>query len=160
MSFITRYSFVLVSLALIALGTFFAFFTPYSMAIGWTTFLVAAALIVFWVAARRGARTPVNPGKRIRRARTSDRPIVVCFYHDFNLGSLVQRPFTAKAEREEKGRCDFIYVDAYHREAPPVLAEFEAEVGDWLLFDATGKLMEKCGAITVAKIESLLKRPS
>ena len=160
MSFITRYSFVLVSLALIALGTFFAFFTPYSAAIGWTTFLVAAALIIFWVAARRGARTPVNPGKRIRRARTSDRPIVVCFYHDFHLGSLLQRPFTAKAEREEKGRCDFIYIDAYHREAPPVLAEFEAEVGDWLLFDAAGNLMEKCGAISVKKIESLLKRPS
>lgn len=160
MSFITRYSYVIVSLALIALGTFFAFFTPYATAFGWTTFLLAAALIIFWVAARRGARTPVNPGKRIRRARSGDRPIIVCFYHDFNLGSLLQRPFTARAERDEKGRCDFIYIDAYHREAPEVLEEFDAEVGDWLLFDAAGNLAEKCGAISVAKIESLMKRPS
>lgn len=158
MSFITRYSFALISLALIALGTSFAFLTAYGSLIGTTTFLLAAALLVFWVAARRGARTPVNPGKRIRRARTSDRPVAVCFYHDFNLSSLVQRPFTAKAEREAKGHCDLIYVDAYHHEAAPVLEEFDAEVGDWLLFDAAGSLVEKCGSVSTAKLEGLRKR--
>ncbi|HWI65063.1 MAG TPA: hypothetical protein VNT75_24815 [Symbiobacteriaceae bacterium] len=158
MSFLTRFSYVLISVALIALGTVFAVLTEYGNVIGTVTFLLAAALIIYWVAARRGARTPVNPGKRIRRARTGDRPIAVCFYHDFNLASLLQRPFTAKAEREAKGHCDFIYIDAYHHEAGPVLEEFEAEVGDWLLFDATGKLVEKTGSVSLAKLEGLRKR--
>jgi hypothetical protein len=158
MSFINRFSYLIISLALVVLGTVFAVILP-SDAIGTATFLVAAALLVYWVAARRGARTPVNPGKRIRRARASERPVVVHFYHDLTVGCLLQRPFTAKAEREYKGHCDIIYVDAYHRDAAPVLAEYEAEVGDWLLFDASGKLVEKAGSVSVAKLEALTRRP-
>ncbi|HYF90886.1 MAG TPA: hypothetical protein VD969_01430 [Symbiobacteriaceae bacterium] len=158
MDFFDRYSFIVISLALIALGTVFAFLTAYGTVVGTVTFLVGSAFIVFWVVARRGALTPVNPAKRIRRGRTSTRPVVVCFYHDFNFGSLVSRAFTWKAEREQKGHCDFIYIDAYHREAPPVMAEYEAEVGDWLLFDAAGNLVEKCGSISMEKIEVLRKR--
>lgn len=158
MSFINRFSYLIISLALVVLGTVFAVILP-SGAIGTATFLAASALLVYWVAARRGARTPVNPGKRIRRARTSERPVVVYFYHDLTVSCLLQRPFTAKAEREYKGRCDIIYVDAYHRDAEPVLAEYEAEVGDWLLFDASGKLVEKTGSVSVAKLEALVHRP-
>lgn len=158
MSMIQRYSYLIISLALIILGAVFAVIIP-SQALGTATFLVGAALLIYWVAARRGARTPVNPGKRIRRARTSERPIVVCFYHDFNLGCLLQRPFTAKAEREYKGHCDIIYIDAFHHEAGPVLTEFGAEVGDWLLFDAAGNLVEKTGSVSMSKLEALTKRP-
>ncbi|MDF2627664.1 MAG: hypothetical protein K0R39_1495 [Symbiobacteriaceae bacterium] len=158
MSFINRFSYLIISLALVILGTVAAILLP-SGAIGAATFLLGAALLVYWVAARRGARTPVNPGKRIRRARTSERPVVVHFYHDLTIGCLLQRPFTAKAEREYKGRCDIIYVDAYHRDAEPVLAEYEAEVGDWLLFDAAGNLVEKAGSVSVAKLETLVHKP-
>lgn len=158
MSFLTRYSFVLISLALVALGTAFAVLTEYGNLLGTITFLLAAVLLVFWVAARRGALTPVNPAKRIRRARTSDRPVAVCLYSDTNLMSLLQRPFTAKAERLAKGHVDLIYVDAFHHEADAVLEEFDAEVCDWLLFDAAGNLVEKCGRVTLAKLEGLRKR--
>lgn len=156
MSFLNRYSFLVIGFALIALGTFFSWFN-HIVVLGWVTFLGAATLIIYFVAARRGSLTPVNPGKRIRRARGSDRPVIVCFYHDFNLTSLMTRPLTARAEREHKGHCDFIYIDAYHREAEAVLNEFEAEVGDWLLFDAAGSLVEKCTAINTAKVEGLRK---
>lgn len=159
MSFIDRYSYVILSIVLIGAGTFFAFVSTRGQLIGLITLLVGAALVIYWVLERRGALTPVNPTKRIRRGRTSERPVAVHFYHDFNVGSLVKRAFSRKAETLHKGHVDFIYIDAAHRDAAPVMEEFEAEVGDWILFDAAGNLVEKTGSVSVGKLEELIKRP-
>jgi hypothetical protein len=160
MSFIDRYSYIIVSLVLLVAGGFFAYASPTrSMLYTLITLLLGAALLIYWVVARRGALTPVNPGKRIRRGRTSERPVVVHFYHDFSLGSLFNRMFTWKAERDCKGHADFIYIDAFHRDAATVMEELEAEVGDWLLFDAAGNFVEKADRISVGKIEALRQRP-
>jgi hypothetical protein len=160
MSFIDRYSYIIVSLVLLVAGGFIAYASPTNTALyGLITFLVGAFLVLYWVIARRGALTPVNPGKRIRRGRSSERPVVVHFYHDYSLGSLFNRMFTWKAERDCKGHADFIYIDAAHRDAAPVLEELEAEVGAWVLFDAAGNFVEKVDRISVGKIEELRHRP-
>jgi hypothetical protein len=155
MSFLSRFSYALLSLVLIAAGTVYAFFTPRADVVGLSTLLVAGLLILYWVFARRGALTPVNPAKRVRIGRGKDRPVVVHFYSDFSLSSLVQRPLAAKAERLHKGHCDFIYVEVGHKDAPEAMKALDAGLGDWVLYDAAGNFVEKTRSVSVAKLEQL-----
>lgn len=159
MSFVSRFSYVLLSLVLVAAGIVYAFFSPRADVVGLATLLVAAALVIYWVFARRGALTPVNPEKRVRRGRSSERPVVVHFYSDFSLVSLLQRPFASKAERLHKGHCDFIYVEAGHKDAPGAMEALQAGLGDWVLYDMAGNFVQKTRSISPDKLEALLKRP-
>jgi hypothetical protein len=158
MSSLDRYSYVLVSILLIAAGIAYTIVSEHPYVVGLITLVVGAGLIIYWVAARRGNLTPVNPSKRIRRGRSSDRPVVVCFYADYNFMSLVKRLFTAKAEREYKGKCDFIYIDCDHKEADAVLEELEADMGDFALYDAAGNFVTKTSMINVNMLEELCQR--
>lgn len=160
MSILSRYSYVLLSLILVAAGIVAAFFVPNAEAMSMVTLLVGGALIVYWVMARRGNLTPVNPEKRIRRGRSSDRPVVVHFYSDFSVVSLLQRPFAAKAEREYKGACDFVYIEVGHREAAAAAESEKAALGHFVLYDAAGNFVEKTGSLSVSKLEALVKRPN
>jgi hypothetical protein len=158
MSSLNRYSYVLASILLIAAGIAYAIISPRPDIVGTATLLVGALLLIYWVAVRRGNLTPVNPLKRIRRARGSDRPVVVCFYGDYSLGSLLKRPFTAKVEKAYKGKCDFIYIDVDHREADDVLEELQAEMGDFVLYDAAGNFVSKSPMINLSTLEDLCQR--
>lgn len=158
MSSVSRFSYVLVSFVIIAAGIVYAFFAPRPDVVGIATLVAAAALTIYWVLARRGALTPVNPEKRVRRGRGTDRPVVVHFYSDASLTSLLQRPFAAKAEREHKGHCDFIYIEVGHKDAPGAMEALEAGLGDWVLYDAAGNFVEKTRSISPEKLEKLLHR--
>lgn len=158
MSSVSRFSYVFVSFVVTAAGIVYAFFAPRPEVVGISTLLVAAALTIYWVLTRRGALTPVNPEKRIRRGRGTDRPVVVHFYSDASLTSLLQRPFAAKAEREYKGHCDFIYINVGHKDAPGAMAALEAGLGDWVLYDVAGNFVEKTRSVSPAKLEKLLHR--
>jgi hypothetical protein len=120
--------------------------------------VVAAVLIIFWVAARRGQLTPANPEKRIRRALGGGRPVVICYYGDFHLGSLVARLVAARAERVFRGRCDFIYVDATLPEAARALSETKGRLGEFVLYDARGNRVEATRWLTVQQVTGLLER--
>lgn len=159
MDYFSRHSYVFLSLAITVAGVGIAITNQNHDVWTLITLLVLAALTIYWVVARRGNLTPVNPEKRIRRGRSSDRPVVVYFYSDWSVGPLFTRPFTRNAERQFKGACDFIYIEVSHREAAAAMEAYEAEMGDWLLFDAAGNLVEKTGRVTVQKLEELVHRP-
>gem|GEM_PF-2144862 len=158
MSLLNRHSYLLLGILLAVGGSVYALLGEYPFATGMTTFLVVSAMLVYWVAARRGALTPVNPEKRIRRARVSGRPLVVHFYSDLSLGSLLKRPFTAGAEKAFRGHAEFIYIDVHHKDADVAAESIEADLGDWLLYDAEGQFVEKTGFLSASKLEQLTGR--
>jgi len=137
MRVVSRYSFVLI-MVLVVTGTTVAAVWMASVAMGVGALVTAAILTVFWVAARRGVPVPANPQKRIQRARTAGRPLVIHFYSDFNLICLFQRLKAASVERQYRGRCDFIYIDVNQGAAIPVMEAYQAKMGDYLLFDQQG----------------------
>jgi hypothetical protein len=159
MRVLSDYSYLLLALLLVGAGIAAALLTPYSGAFGVATLLVATALVIYWVAARRGKLTPVNPVKRIRKALTTQRPVVVHFYSDFSLVSLLKRPFTARAERAYRGKCDFIYIDVRSPEAEAAMAEVQAEGRyDFVLFDAAGKRVGRSPMLSEGQLSDLLRR--
>ncbi len=158
MRFLSQYSYVILS-AIILIATIAYAVVSANMAFGvLATLVTLAVLVIWWVGARRGAVTPVNPEKRIRRARGAGRPLVVHFYSDWSLGSLLRRPFTAKTERTYKGPVEFLYISMTHHEARLAASSVEADLGDWLLFDAAGNLVERTKSLTEEKVKGLLKR--
>lgn len=158
MSAVNRYSYVLLSLLLVGAGAAYTALSGDMAVGGIVTLLLVAAVLIGFVLARRGALTPANPDKRIRRARGGGRPVVVHLYSDAHIGCLLGRPLSAAAERDYRGRCDFIYVDVAHREGPEVMATLEASVGDYVLFDAAGRPAGKVRRLTAAVMEGLLER--
>lgn len=137
MHFVSRYSFVLI-LILVVTGTTVAAVWTASVAMGVAALVIAALLTVFWVAARRGVPIPANPQKRIQRARSAGRPLVIHFYSDWSLVCLVQRLHAASFERQYRGRCEFLYIDVNQAAALPVMQAYRAAMGDYLLFDQEG----------------------
>lgn len=160
MSFLSRYSYLLLSVVLLCVGIAAALTLAPGYAYGIGTMLLGAVLVSYWVAARRGALTPVNPSKRIRRARSAGRPVVVHFYSDWSLGCLLKRPLVAKAERQHRGHFDFIYIDVNLPDGEATADELQAGTGDFVLFDAAGTMAETTGRITVEKLNNVLERPA
>lgn len=159
MSFVNRYSYVLGSLVLVAAGIYFALYpNAYQIQFGTGSLVVTTLLLVFWVAVRRGPLTPANPAKRVRRALAAGRPVIIHFYSDFNLLSLLLRLFSAAGERQARGRCELIYISAAHQDAAAVAREIGASLGDYLLYDGTGKLASKPRRLTPEAVDSLLAR--
>lgn len=157
MLFLQRYSYLLLSLVLIA-GS-----VGYAVWAGQDTFGVVGTLLVFtllagfWVGARRGAITPANPEKRVRRARGAGRPLVVHFFSDLSTGCLVKRVLAAGAEKEFRGRFELIYIDIGHREGKEAVAALSGSLGSFLIYDATGKHVETTGLISKAKLAEVLE---
>jgi hypothetical protein len=122
--------------------------------------LVGAVLVIFFVAMRRGKITPANPEKRIRRNRGSARALVVHVYGDYHLGSLLKHIMTGRTEHRFRGRCEFIFVDVDHHEAQRAINAVGAKLGDYILYDAQGNLVERTRLITARKLTKLLELPS
>jgi hypothetical protein len=125
-----------------------------------TALLVSAVLVIFIVAMRRGKITPANPEKRIRRSRGSARALVVHVYGDYHLGSLLKHIITGRTEHRFRGRCEFIFVDVDHHEAGRAIDAVGAKLGDYILYDAQGNLVERTRLITADKLTKLLELPS
>ncbi|MFS8639332.1 MAG: hypothetical protein LOD90_00685 [Symbiobacteriaceae bacterium] len=160
MFFIRRFSYLFSSLLLLVVLGLLAWRLQWQVA-GYVVIVTAiAAIAIYWVATRRGARTPADPRKKLRKARSGDRPTVLHFYSDFSLRCLLRRPLTAPVERKYQGRCEFIYVDVGHPDAAAMLEELKAQLGDWLLFDRSGKLVGHRHRLTAADLERVLEGAS
>ncbi|MFZ5814175.1 MAG: hypothetical protein ACOY93_02570 [Bacillota bacterium] len=140
MGVLSRVSYLLVSLILVVAVAAATMLLQWGVAGQIGTLILIAVLMIFWVAARRGAVTPADPEKKLRRSRGAGRPVVLHFYSDFHLGSLLRRPLDAKLEKAYRGRCEFIYISVFHPEAERMMESLKAAVGDWVFFDATGRL--------------------
>jgi thiol-disulfide isomerase/thioredoxin len=157
MSSLGHYSYVLVSIILVAASTAVAIWYEWGGVGAMITLVVAAALILYWVVARRGIPTPASPPKRIRRARDAGRPLVVYFYSDYDLVCLLARPFTAKAEKTYRGRCEFIFINMSHREAGAAADSVEAVLGQYVLFDARGQRITATRLLRERTLSELLE---
>ena len=156
MRLIRRFSYPLLSLLLLVVLGVLAWQLKWQLA-GYVSVLVlAAVLVIYWVSARRGNLTPADPAKKLRRARGGQRPVVLHFYSDYALGCLLRRPFVARVEREYRGRCEFIYVDVGHPEAPALRESLKADLGDWLFFDLSGLLVGQRHSLSAQEMERFL----
>lgn len=157
MKSLSYYSYLLFGIILLTVATAAAIWYEMGTMGAMTVLLTLAALVLYWVVARRGVPSPANPEKRIRKARASGRPVVVYFYSDWSLICLLSRPFSAKAEREYRGRCELIYIRGSHPDAAAAARSIGgAGVGDFVLFDASGNLVERANVLAGARLESLL----
>ena len=159
MDHFNRFSYVYLSAALTAAAVAYTVARGDLTRGGLATLLILAISIIYFVLARRGHVTPASPLKRIRRSRDGGRPTVVLLFSDFHFGSLVKRPFAAGVERDFRGHCNFIYSDANHLEAQQVADELDASLGQFVIFDSTGKLVEHAGVPSRAMLESLVQAP-
>lgn len=160
MLFVRRYSYLLVSLIVVIIAEALTWQQEWKLPGQVATLVLAAVLIIYWVAARRGALTPADPEKKLRRSRGGQRPVVLHFYSDHSLGCLLRRPAAAAVERAYRGRCEFIYVDVGHREAAGLMESLKADLGDWLFFDLSGKLVGQHKGLTADQLEHLLAEAS
>lgn len=158
MGLVSRFSFVLLSLVLVAAGVTYTILTDDLNRGAMGTLLVATVLLIWFVLARRGVRTPASPEKRLRRARGTGRPVAVYFYSDFSLDCLLMRPFTAAAEREHRSHFDFLYLDMGHPEVQDLAESLDAGINQWFLYDGTGKLVTKTSRITAAMLAGVLEQ--
>lgn len=126
---------------------------------GWTlaTIGIAAAFIVFWLAVRRG-ESPPTPDKRVRRALGAGRPVVLHFYSDLDVRSLIKRMLSAGAEREYRGRIDFIYVSMLDAAGQELARRYIAGIGTFVLFDARGREVGRPPSLSEAILADLLER--
>lgn len=156
MFFIRRFSYLLLSLLLLVFFGLLGWRMRWPLA-GYIIILVlTAAFATYWVVVRRGALTPADPRKKLKRSRSGTRPTVLHFYSDFSLSCLLSRPLVAPLERQYRGRCEFIYVDVGHPDAAGMMEELKAQMGDWFLFDRTGKLVGHRRRLAAADIERVL----
>ncbi|HEY8346706.1 MAG TPA: hypothetical protein VIL07_05435 [Symbiobacteriaceae bacterium] len=154
MRFLSRYSFVLITLIAVTATAGYAIWRAETV-VGMAAVILAAFLSIFWVAARRGGAVVANPERRIQRLRGGGRPLVVHFFSDYSLRCLVQRLVAAPAERAFRGRCEFVYVDVNQAAAYPVLESLGANLGDFVLFDEQGNLAGKTGWLTRQRLAEL-----
>lgn len=157
MSALSRFSYLLVSLVLIAAAAVATILLQWGMAGQIGTLALAALCIIYWVGARRGAVTPADPERRLRRTRKGGRPVVVYFYSDYDLGCLLRRPAASRLENQYKGRCEFIFISVFHPEAPALMASQKAGLGDYLFFDPSGNLAGKARSLSAAQMTRFLE---
>lgn len=154
MGVLSRYSYVLILVLLVAGTTGAAVWTA-NVAMGVGALVIAALLACFWVAARRGVPIPANPERRIQRARSAGRPLVVHFFSDYSLSCLVQRLMATPLERRYRGQVDFVYIDVNQAAARSVMEAYQARMGDYLLFDRLGNASGKTRRLSVERLAQL-----
>lgn len=118
----------------------------------------AAALIVFWLAVRRGESAP-TPDKRLRRALGAGRPVVLHFFSDYDVRSLVKRVLSATAEHRYRGRIDFIYVSMLDDAGQELARRHIAGLGTFVLYDARGREVGRPPSLRDSILAELLERP-
>ncbi len=158
MGLINRLSFLLFSVLLVAAAVTYTVLTDDMTRGTMGTLVLATLLAIWWVLARRGAKTPANPEKRLRKAKGAGRPVAVYFYSDWSLGCLFMRPLTAAAEREHKSHFDFIYIEAGHPEAEAAAKLVQVGLNQWALIDGTGKIAVRAARITPAMLSEVLEK--
>lgn len=158
MGLFKRFSFLLLSVLLVAAGVTYTVLTGELNAGALGILLVVTCLSIWFVLARRGVRTPADPEKRLRRARSTGRPVAVYFYSDFSLACLLMRPFTARAEREHKGHFDFLYLEAGHPDVQALAGTLGARLNQWLIYDSAGRLAIQTTRITPQEMASVLTK--
>lgn len=157
MSALSRVSYLLVSLLLVAAVVAATMLLEWGVAGQIGTLVMMALLAIFWVAARRGALTPADPPKKLRRSRGGGRPVVLHFYSDMHLGSLLRRVLETRLETAYKGRCEFIYISAFHPEAGAMMKSLKAGLGDWVFFDVSGKMVGQASRLTADQMQRFLE---
>lgn len=157
MSALSRVSYLLVSLILVAAAAAATILLQWEVGGYIGTLSLLALLMIFWVAARRGPVTPTDPQKKLRKSRGGGRPVVLHFFSDFHLGSLLRRVADAKLEKAYRGRCEFIYISTFHPEAEPMMENLKAELGDWVFFDISGKMVGQAPRLTEEQMHRFLE---
>lgn len=160
MLFVRRFSYPLLALVVVVIAEIVTWQQQWKLPGQVGTLVLAAVLIIYWVAARRGSLTPADPEKKLRRSRGGQRPVVLHFYSDHALGCLMRRPQGAAVERAYRGRCEFIYVDVGHPEAAQMMESLKADLGDWFFFDLSGKLVGHQRSLTAERLDHLLAEAS
>lgn len=151
-----RYSYALVTLAVMVLGLAYTVVSGDIAVGGVITLVLSAILMIYFVLARRGLPSPANAEKRLRKALSGGRPVVVCFFSDFHIGSLLMRPLVAPVERDFRSRCDFIYINMNHPQSDHFAETLEADVGDFVVYDRLGNQVETTQRITAELLQGLL----
>lgn len=138
MQLIRSVSYLILSLLTVG-GLFLVALTSINTAM-WLLAAMGAAtlLIIIWVAVRRG-ESPPSPDKRLRRSQGAGRPIVLHFYSDFDILSMIKRIRTAPADRKYRGRVDFIHVSMLDGAGAELARRHMAGLGSFVLFDARGR---------------------
>jgi hypothetical protein len=157
MSALRRFSYLLVSLFLVVAAAVATLLLNWGVAGQIGTLILAAVLMIYWVGARRGAVTPADPDKKLRRARGGGRPVVLYFYSDFSLTCLLRRPGDSRVQKRFSGRCEFIAVSVFHRDAGAMMKSMKAGLGDYLFFDMQGKLSGKARTLSEDQLNRLLE---
>jgi len=160
MRFIRRFSYLLTSLLVLVLLGVIAWVLRWQLAGYISVLVLTAALMIYWVAARRGRVTPADPQKKLRKSRGGQRPVVLHFYSDYSLACLLSRPVDGPLERRYRSRCEFIHVDVGHPDAAAMQEELKAGLGDWLFFDLSGKLVGKRSRLSADDIDRMLEGAS
>ncbi|MFZ5823232.1 MAG: hypothetical protein ACOY94_02620 [Bacillota bacterium] len=157
MSALSRVSYLLVSLILLAASVAATILLEWDVGGYIGTLSLLALLMIFWVAARRGPVTPADPQKKLRKSRGGGRPVVLHFFSDFHLGSLLRHVIDAKLEKTYRGRCEFIYISTFHPEADAMMENLKAELGDWVFFDFSGKMVGQAPRLTEEQMHRFLE---
>lgn len=142
MELIARFSYVLFALVLLA-GMGVAVYRLPDVPLLLLGLLALLALLVgLWVLARRGT-TPPNPEKRLKKSLGAGRPVVVHFYSDFALASMLGRPAMAALERRYKGRVEFLHMSLLDPHVRALARRLQAGVGTTLVYDAWGQQVQR-----------------
>lgn len=157
MSALSRFSYLIVSLILVGAAVVANVLLQWGVAGQIGTLILLAALAIYWVGARRGALTPVDPEKKLRRSRGGGRPLVVYFYSDFSLNCLLRRPALSRMESRYNGRCEFMYISVFHQDARRIMESLKAELGDYLFFDVQGKLKGTAQTLSAEQMNRFLE---
>lgn len=157
MSLLSRFSYLLIGLILVLASGLATVWLAWGVLGQVVTLSLFAALLIYWVAARRGAVTPTDPEKRLRRLRGSGRPVVLHVFSDYSLGCLLRRPIDGQVEKRYRGRCEFLYVSTSHPEAAAMMEALRAGLGDWLYFDRSGKVVGQGPRLTDEQMRRFLE---
>lgn len=153
MDFISRFSYVLLSVVLLGVMIFGVARLPDSPAMLLGLLALVAVLLALWVAARRG-RTPPNPEKRLKKSLGGGRPVVVHFYSDYSLTSMLARPGLAPLEKRYKGRVEFLFMSMLDPHVRAMAERLQSHLGGTIVYNARGQE----AARTAADLDRLLEQ--
>lgn len=113
---------------------------------------------IVWIAGHR-VDAYKHPDKALRKLVGHGRPVVLHFYSDFSMGSLVQRMLLARRERKFQGRVQFVYLNLSRASARDMAEKLEARLGDFVLFDAAGHERARAWLPKAGQLQELTTMP-
>lgn len=155
---VSRYSYILFAAVVLGLVAYFAV-DGIADTSGLLILLgVLALLVTAWVWVYRG-ETPPNPDKRLKKVIGRGRPVLVHFYSDWCLGSMLKAPFVNRLARRFKGRIEFVFISMGHREGRETAQRYESGTGGFILYDSAGQEVARGGSLPSVKVLGSLARP-